>query len=448
MSSVETINSITTFLPEDIAKILSTLNQSNQVKENNDSKMEKVIINSNNEINSINSSFTSFNKSTEDEEKNDNKSINKQIGINLPRECNTSNRKRNYVIGQLLESKKCRYDLDVKISEGNSNQGSMLDRLNYIGEEDTETNSSLASMSSQNSTIISPNNSPNTCIKNDNNTLTNSINPSDIFENNANLLILYNKIPLNILQMGKASGKDQGVTEFPVMNVPNDKIFAQVPGRLSLLSNVVKYKMTVSEIRRRLLGPESFNFSLLGALLRRAKMPAKSQALVTELGEIGLYISRGRRRISNVTLLSALTEAEALVLAKDFSSVSKQHFPVKEIAEDANKKFIKDYSNGCVLKKENVSERINKLKNAIEIFEEISHYMLADRSPILDQEDPSILPEKIQEQLSHYSMLTHGFGSKALLVGMQVGIKYINAVLTDLNESIVISNVKETDKII
>lgn len=69
--------------------------------------------------------------------------------------------------------------------------------------------------------------------------------------------------------------------------------------------------MTVGEVRRRLLGPEAFNFSLLGALLRRAKMPEKSKALLNELREIGLAIPRGRRRAEKVTLLSALTESEA-----------------------------------------------------------------------------------------------------------------------------------------
>lgn len=44
--------------------------------------------------------------------------------------------------------------------------------------------------------------------------------------------------------------------------------------------------MSVGEVRRRLMGPESFNFSLLGALLRRAKMPEKSQMLVDELEQV------------------------------------------------------------------------------------------------------------------------------------------------------------------
>lgn len=73
--------------------------------------------------------------------------------------------------------------------------------------------------------------------------------------------------------------------------------------------------MTVGEVRRRLLGPEAFNFSLLGALLRRAKMPEKSKALVNELRAIGLIIPRGRRRAEKVTLMSALTEQEADQLA-------------------------------------------------------------------------------------------------------------------------------------
>ena len=47
-------------------------------------------------------------------------------------------------------------------------------------------------------------------------------------------------------------------------------------------------------------------------------MPEKSQLLVEELAQVGLAIPRGRRRLSQITLLSALTEAEATQFAKDF----------------------------------------------------------------------------------------------------------------------------------
>nr|CDS19277.1 transcription factor AP 2 gamma [Echinococcus granulosus] len=48
-------------------------------------------------------------------------------------------------------------------------------------------------------------------------------------------------------------------------------IFCSVPGRLSLLSSTSKYKVTVSEVQRRLSPPECLNASLLGGVLRRYK---------------------------------------------------------------------------------------------------------------------------------------------------------------------------------
>lgn len=55
-------------------------------------------------------------------------------------------------------------------------------------------------------------------------------------------------------------------------------------------------------------------------------MPEKSQMLVEELNQVGLSIPRGRRRLSQITLLSALTEAESLQLVSDFKKVFFKYF--------------------------------------------------------------------------------------------------------------------------
>jgi len=54
---------------------------------------------------------------------------------------------------------------------------------------------------------------------------------------------------------------------FPVNN--KNHFFFAVPGRLALLSSSSKYKVTISEIQRRLGPPENLNASLLGGVLRR-----------------------------------------------------------------------------------------------------------------------------------------------------------------------------------
>lgn len=155
--------------------------------------------------------------------------------------------------------------------------------------------------------------------------------------------------------------------------------------------------MTVGEVRRRLMGPEAFNFSLLGALLRRAKMPEKSQMLVEELAKVGLSIARGRRRLSQITLLSALTESESVQLAKDFHKIADQEFPAKKLAEYANQQFGKRASpemlslvNGTGMLAEKLNrakineERMQQLQNTKDTLMEFMELLGQDQSAVMD----------------------------------------------------------------
>uniref|UniRef100_A0A183BL32 SKIP_SNW domain-containing protein n=1 Tax=Globodera pallida TaxID=36090 RepID=A0A183BL32_GLOPA len=230
-------------------------------------------------------------------------------------------------------------------------------------------------------------------------------------------------------QNGGAAG--DGVVALNI--VPNDNVFSQVPGRLSLLSNVVKYKVTVGEIKRRLIGPESFNFSLLGAMLRRAKMPEKSAMLMGELNQVGLSIPRGRRRLSQVTLLSALTETESTQFVRDFKKLAESDFPSEKLAAELLRQRTKrrttaDGAQGTA------RERVEKLTAALKLAEEFLTLLEQDRSPIMDTVPEPILRQELQEPFSNFSMLTHGFGNPAVQVGISCFVQCLRHQIRLLEE--------------
>uniref|UniRef100_A0A3B5M2Z2 Transcription factor AP-2 gamma (activating enhancer binding protein 2 gamma) n=1 Tax=Xiphophorus couchianus TaxID=32473 RepID=A0A3B5M2Z2_9TELE len=203
------------------------------------------------------------------------------------------------------------------------------------------------------------------------------------------------------------------------------EVFCSVPGRLSLLSSTSKYKVTVAEVQRRLSPPECLNASLLGGVLRRAKSKNGGRSLREKLDKIGLNLPAGRRKAANVTLLTSLVEGEAVHLARDFGYVCETEFPAKAIAE---------YLGRPHVERNEVNSRKNMLLAAKQICKEFTDLLTQDRSPLGNSRPAPILEPGIQGCLTHFSLITHGFGSPAICAAMTSLQNYLNEALKQVDK--------------
>ncbi|XP_031423990.1 transcription factor AP-2 gamma [Clupea harengus] len=203
------------------------------------------------------------------------------------------------------------------------------------------------------------------------------------------------------------------------------EVFCSVPGRLSLLSSTSKYKVTVAEVQRRLSPPECLNASLLGGVLRRAKSKNGGRSLREKLDKIGLNLPAGRRKAANVTLLTALVEGEAVHLARDFGYVSETEFPAKAVAE---------YLGRPHVERNEINSRKNMLLAAKQIVKEFTDLLSQDRSPLGNSRPAPILEPGIQGCLTHFSLITHGFGSPAICAAMTSLQNYLNEALKQVDK--------------
>lgn len=205
---------------------------------------------------------------------------------------------------------------------------------------------------------------------------------------------------------------------------PTD-IFCSVPGRLSLLSSTSKYKVTVAEVQRRLAPPECLNASLLGGVLRRAKSKNGGKFLRDKLDRIGLALPAGRRKAANVTLLTSLVEGEAIHLARDFGYVCETEFPAKQVAE-------------YLCRQHNTNEEQYRRKELIlatkVITKELMDLLNQDRSPLCNTRPQQILEPGIQRHLTHFSLITHGFGSPAIVAALTAIQNYLGESLKQLEK--------------
>uniref|UniRef100_A0A3P9HS25 Transcription factor AP-2 gamma (activating enhancer binding protein 2 gamma) n=1 Tax=Oryzias latipes TaxID=8090 RepID=A0A3P9HS25_ORYLA len=199
------------------------------------------------------------------------------------------------------------------------------------------------------------------------------------------------------------------------------EVFCSVPGRLSLLSSTSKYKVTVAEVQRRLSPPECLNASLLGGVLRRAKSKNGGRSLREKLDKIGLNLPAGRRKAANVTLLTSLVEGEAVHLARDFGYVCETEFPAKAIAEYLGRPHVE-------------RNEVNSLSVFLQICKEFTDLLTQDRSPLGNSRPAPMLEPGIQGCLTHFSLITHGFGSPAICAAMTSLQNYLNEAIKQVDK--------------
>lgn len=205
---------------------------------------------------------------------------------------------------------------------------------------------------------------------------------------------------------------------------PTD-VFCSVPGRLSLLSSTSKYKVTVGEVQRRLSPPECLNASLLGGVLRRAKSKNGGRELRESLERIGLSLPAGRRKAANITLLSSLVEGEAIHLARDFGYVCETEFPSRQVAEYLCRQHTDPTDQ---------YRRKELILSTKQITKELMDLLNQDRSPLCNTRPQIILEPNIQRHLTHFSLITHGFGSPAIVAALTAIQNFLNESLKYLDK--------------
>ncbi|KAG1656376.1 Transcription factor AP-2-alpha [Nymphon striatum] len=136
---------------------------------------------------------------------------------------------------------------------------------------------------------------------------------------------------------------------------------------------------------------------------------------------------------------------EAIHLARDFGYVCETEFPAKQVAEY----LARQYSDPA-----EQFRRREILLATKQVTKDFTDLLNQDRSPLCNTRPQSILEPNIQRHLTHFSLITHGFGSPAIVAALTAmqsfiteSLKYIdkNYPVNSMHVSSLIETKKEPD---
>ncbi|KAJ7417122.1 hypothetical protein WISP_66415 [Willisornis vidua] len=123
---------------------------------------------------------------------------------------------------------------------------------------------------------------------------------------------------------------------------------------------------------------------------------------------------------------TVIRKGEAVHLARDFGYVCETEFPSKAVAE---------YLTRPHMGRNEMANRKNMLLAAKQICKEFTDLLTQDRTPLGNTRPSPILDPGIQGCLTHFSLITHGFGSAAICAAMTSVQNYLNEALKIADKS-------------
>ncbi|KAK0412648.1 hypothetical protein QR680_006331 [Steinernema hermaphroditum] len=113
-------------------------------------------------------------------------------------------------------------------------------------------------------------------------------------------------------------------THDPTPTVESKLFPIKVQNRCQLQGDNKKYDVGVEEVSRRILGPEGMNATTLETYLRVPKTKKDIEGFREELSRINLRITTKKRKVTENTCYSAITEGEGVDFAKAFAGILKE----------------------------------------------------------------------------------------------------------------------------